>query len=485
MTAKWPAPPSNVNGEMMPTWSVAEIVQRTNGTLVWGEPQRQVHGVSTDSRTIPAGALFIALHGEQFDGHRFVPAALQRGASAVLISDAACRPADPGAAATSAGILVADTQAALHACALAHRQHFAGTVVAITGSNGKTTVKEMTAAVLQQRYRTYKAAGNLNNHIGVPSALLQLEATHEVAVLEMGMNHLGEIRQLCSLALPQIGVITNIGLAHVGYLGSIEHIQQAKGELFASLDASSVAIVNVDDPRVAALGQRVRGRVVTCGQGAQADIRGILREDRGLDGSLCTLYLHGTPYEVALPVLGAHQLPNALAAAAVGVALDVAPANIVAGLESYHGMYGRMMVKRGAAGVTLVDDTYNASPQSVAAALHCLAHTRVAGRRLAVLGDMLELGDAAPALHTDVGTLVAQSGVQELVTFGPLATHIAHGAQAAGMAAAQIHRTMQPDEMVDVLKTLRRVGDVILVKGSRGMGMERLVHALAAHEGDG
>src|SRR2546429_3231236 len=223
----------------MPTWNVAEIIQRTQGILVWGDAQRQVQGVSTDSRTVPAGALFVALRGEYFDGHQFAATALQRGAAAVLLADARCL-ADcqaSASAATSAGIRVADTQEALQALALAQRRQFPGTVVAITGSNGKTTVKEMTAAVLQQRYATCKALGNLNNHIGVPLALLQLEATHQVAVLELGMNHLGEIRRLCELALPHIGVITNIGLAHVGYVGSIDRIHQAKGELTEALDA--------------------------------------------------------------------------------------------------------------------------------------------------------------------------------------------------------------------------------------------------------
>ena len=469
----------------MPTWNVAEIVQRTQGVLVWGDTQRQVQGVSTDSRTVPAGALFVALRGEYFDGHQFAATALQRGAGAVLLSDARCVADCQASAATSAGICVADTQEALQALALAQRRQFPGTVVAITGSNGKTTVKEMTAAVLQQRYATCKALGNLNNHIGVPLALLQLEATHQVAVLELGMNHLGEIRRLCELALPHIGVITNIGLAHVGYVGSIEHIQQAKGELIEALDASSVAIVNADDPRALALGRQAPGRLLTFGQGSEADIHGWVRADRGLEGVLCTIVLNDTAYEVALPVLGAHQVLNALAAAAVGVAMHVPAADIVAGLQSYHGMYGRMMVRRGAGDVTLIDDTYNASPQSMRAALQCLGHTRVAGRRVAVLGDMLELGDRGPALHKEVGVLVAQSGVQELITFGPLAQHIAQGAQGAGMSTTCIHTTTQLEDAVALLRSLRRAGDVMLLKGSRGMAMERLVQALVEPEGDG
>jgi len=469
----------------MPAWSVTEILQRTHGALLWGEPQRQVYGVSTDSRTVHAGELFVALQGEHFDGHRFAATALQRGAAAVLLSDAHCVVPQSATTATTAGIFVADTHGALQEFALAHRQQFPGTVVAITGSNGKTTVKEMTAAVVQQHYATYKAHGNLNNHIGVPLALLQLEATHQVAVLELGMNHLGEIRRLCEIALPHIGVITNIGLAHVGYLGSIERIQQAKGELIAALDAASVAIVNADDPRALALGQQTPGRLLTFGQSPQADVRGWVYEDCGLEGVRCTLVLNDTAYEVALPLPGAYQVMNALAAAAVGMAMQVPATAIVAGLQHYRGMHGRMAVKHGQDGVVLIDDTYNASPQSMRVALQCLAQTHVTGRRLAVLGDMLELGKQAPSLHAEVGRLVAQSGVEQLMTFGPLAQYIAQGAQYAGMAAACIHVTTQPEDAVTRLRSLLRPGDVILLKGSRGMAMERLVDALAEQQGGG
>jgi UDP-N-acetylmuramoyl-tripeptide--D-alanyl-D-alanine ligase len=271
----------------------------------------------------------------------------------------------------------------------------------------------------------------------------------------------------------------------VGHIGSIQGIQQAKGELIEALDATSVAIVNADDPRALALGRRAPGRLLTFGQAAEADIRGWVHADCGLEGVLCTLVIHHTAYEVALPVLGAHQVLNALAAAAVGVALHVPAADIVAGLQSYHGMYGRMMPRRGAGSVTLIDDTYNASPQSMRVALQCLGHTPVTGRRLAVLGDMLELGDRSPALHEEVGVLVAQSGVHALITFGPLAQYIAQGAQDAGMSPAAIHTTMHTEDAVTLLRSLRRAGDVMLLKGSRGMAMERLVQALTEPEGDG
>lgn len=471
----------------MPAWTLAAIAQHTHGSLLQGESAARVQGISTDSRTVQDGQLFLALRGDHFDGHQFLAMALARGATALLISEAGAlsQALSTRDGAAPAIIQVPDTQQALQDLALAHRQQFAGTIVAITGSSGKTTVKEMTAAVLQTRLRTLKSPGNLNNHLGVPLALLGLEDTHQVAVLEMGMNHLGEIQRLCDIALPHIGVITNIGLAHVGHLGSIERVQQAKGELIDSLDVASVAIVNADDPRALALGMRAPGRVMTFGQSPEADIRGWIHEDRGLQGTQCVLQLHEHPWHVTLAVPGAHQLMNALAAAAVGVALELDPEEIVAGLHTYRGMYGRMHVRHGQHGVTLIDDTYNANPQSMQAALHCLAHTPVAGQRVAVLGDMLELGVTAPALHEDIGTLVAQSAIDQLITVGPLAHHIAHGAQRAGMMTRHIHAIPTQEEALAVLQALVRPGDVILLKGSRGMALERLVQALAAEEGTG
>ena len=466
----------------MPAWSIADVVESTHGTLLRGEAQQTVHGVTTDSRGMQGGELFVALRGEHFDGHHFAAAALQQGAAAVLVADTTAVPtssAMPGAV-----ILVEDTLAALQDLARAHRRHFHGTVVAITGSNGKTTVKELAASVLRQRYNIYKASGNLNNHIGVPLTLLGMELSPEVAVLEMGMNHLGEIRDLCAIAQPHIGVITNVALAHVGYVGSLDAIQQAKGELIESLDASGIAIVNADDPRTLALGRRAQGRVLTFGRASDATVRGHIATDRGLQGLECVVELDGAPWEVRLMLPGAHQLLNALAAATVGVALQVPAAAIVEGLQAYHGMYGRMAIRQGQDGTVLIDDTYNANPDSMQAALRFLAQVPAAGRRLAVLGDMLELGEEAPALHRDIGALVSQSGVAHVIALGPLAQHIATGARDAGMAAGAVHCVADRDEALAVVRRLQRPQDIILLKGSRGMAMEHLVTALAAAAGD-
>ena len=467
----------------MPSWDLGEIVQHTQGTLLRGDAQQQVQGVSTDSRTVQPGELFAALHGEHFDGHHFVDAAVQRGATAILVAESPATATDlvTAAGAPVAVIRVNDTEKALQNFALAHRRRFRGTMVAITGSNGKTTVKEMTAAVLSTSFATYKAAGNLNNHIGVPLTLLGMELIQDVAVLELGMNHLGEIRHLCAIALPHIGVITNIGLAHVGYLGSIERIQQAKGELLEALDASGVAIVNADDPRALGLGQHsTAGRVITFGQGPEAEVRGWVQQDLGLEGIRCALVLQQQVWDVQLRLPGMHQLPNALAAAAVGVAMQVPAERIVEALEGYKGMYGRMTVRRGRHGGLLIDDTYNANPQSMQAALQCLARVQSPGQHIAVLGDMLELGAAGPDLHQEIGALAAHSGVHHLIVFGPLATHIAHGAAQAGLAVERIHQARDQQEVLTALAAVVHPQDVVLLKGSRGMAMEHLVHALRA-----
>jgi UDP-N-acetylmuramoyl-tripeptide--D-alanyl-D-alanine ligase len=470
----------------MQGWCIADLVRHTQGTLLQGEAQQQVQGFSTDSRTVQDGDVFIALRGERFDGHQFLPTAVAQGAVAVIVAEPIALPSalrSPSGA-TPAVIRVVDTERALQELALAHRQHFTGTVVAITGSNGKTTVKEMTARVLAVAFATYKAPGNLNNHIGVPLALLGLPLSVRAAVFELGMNHLGEIRRLRALTLPHIGVITNIGLAHVGYLGSITQIQQAKGELLEGLDASGVAIVNADDPRTLALGQKAPGRVLTFGQDAAADVRGWLLEDQGLQGIRCALSLQGRVWELNLQVPGKHQLLNALAALAVGVAMQVPTERMVTALQRYRGIYGRLTVRHGRHETVVLDDTYNANPHSMQVALQCLAQTSGAGQRVAVLGDMLELGDAGPALHQEVGTWVAQTAVDRLITLGPLATCIADGAQQAGLAAARIHRVTSQQEALAVLASVLRPHDIVLLKGSRGMALEHLVQALITDEGE-
>ena len=470
---------------MMPTWRVAELVDWAGGTLLYGDERQDVCGVSTDSRTVRAGNVFVALRGERFDGHGFVEDAVRRGAACVVISDTACLGESPVATRGSdASVIgVADTEKALQDLATAHRRTFQGSVVAVTGSNGKTTVKEMTASVLQSWYSTHKTSGNLNNHIGVPLAMLGLDVLKRVMVLELGMNHLGEIRRLCEIAQPDVGVITNIGLAHLGGLGSVDAIQQAKGELTASLDAEGVAIVNADDARALQLGRQSAARLMTFGQSRDADVRGWVRENLGLGGTRCRVMLGGVRHDLWLRVPGTHQILNALAAAAVGMTLDIPEERILWGLQRYCGVRGRLTMRRGREDVWLIDDTYNANPDSVQAALHFLAGVPGTGRRIAVLGDMLELGEKGPALHREIGSAVSDANIHTLIALGPTAEYIAHGANQAGMDCRRIHHTHRQQDVLDLLNNLAQPGDVILLKGSRGMAMERLVDALADEAG--
>ena len=469
----------------MPTWRVADLAHWAHGTLLRGDERQDVGGISTDSRTVQAGNMFVALRGERFDGHRFVPDAIQRGAAGVIVSDTAClgEAALNGNETAPAVICVANTEKALQALAIAHRQRFQGSVVAVTGSNGKTTVKEMIASVLQTWFSTHKAGGNLNNHIGVPLAVLGLDVLKRAMVLELGMNHLGEISRLCEIAQPDVGVITNIGLAHLGCLGSVDAIQQAKGELTASLDASGVAIVNADDPRALALGQQSAGRLITFGQTHRADVRGWVQENLGLAGTQCCMLLNGVTHELRLHVPGSHQVMNALAAAAVGMAFGVPEKRIVWGLQHYRGVHGRLAMRRGQKDVWLIDDTYNANPQSMQVALNFLAGLPNTGRHIAVLGDMLELGEDGPTFHQEIGSLVSQTNVHTLIALGPAAEHIARGAHQAGMGHDRIHHTTKQQEALNLLTLLMQPQDVVLLKGSRGMAMEHLVKALVAEPG--
>lgn len=471
----------------MPTWRVADLVHWAHGTLLHGDERQHVRGVSTDSRTVQAGNLFVALRGERFDGHGFIADAIQWGASGLVVSDTACLGTvalNEKNAAGLAVIGVADTEKALQDLALAHRQRFQGSVVAVTGSNGKTTVKEMTASVLQTWFSIHKASGNLNNHIGVPLAVLGLDVLKRVMVLELGMNHLGEISRLCEIARPDVGVITNIGLAHLGCLGSVEAIQQAKGELTASLAASGVAIVNADDPRALALGQQSpAGRLITFGQTQRAAVRGWVQENLGLAGTRCCVVLDGVTHEFRLHVPGTHQIMNALAAAAVGVVFEVPAERIVRSLQHYRGVYGRLAMRRGQEDVWLIDDTYNSNPQSMRVALDILAAAPGTGRHIAVLGDMLELGEGGPALHQEVGSMVSQTNVHTLIALGPTAEHIARGARQAGMERHRIHHTTSQQEVLSLLSELMQPQDVVLLKGSRGMAMEHLVEALVEEPG--
>ncbi|MBW8328859.1 MAG: UDP-N-acetylmuramoyl-tripeptide--D-alanyl-D-alanine ligase [Thiobacillus sp.] len=425
----------------------------------------EVRRVSTDSRTIRAGDLFIALRGEKFDGGAFAAQALQQGAAGVVLD----RTQAPDIA---VALRVDDTRLALGRLAAEWRQRFAIPVVAITGSNGKTTVKEMLAAILRLEAGSDAAVlhteGNLNNDIGLPLMLLRLRETHQFAVLEMGMNHAGEIDYLTRLARPDVAVINNALTAHIGYLGSIEAIARAKGEIFNGLKDAGIAVFNADDEHAWLWREsNARRSVIDFGIRQPAVVRG--QYFPSLYGSMLTLVLPDAEFRVELQVPGEHNVMNALAAATAAFAIDVSHHSIVAGLSGFGGVKARLQRKPALHGSTFIDDTYNANPDSVKAALAVLAQQT--GKKVLVLGDMGELGSDAAAMHAQIGLAARTAGVDRLLALGEL-TKETVGAFGAG--AMHFERIQ---ELLAELENELTAETTVLVKGSRFMQMERVVQS--------
>ena len=421
-------------------------------------------GVTTDSRQIQAGDLFVALRGERFDGHAFVNAALSSGAAGALIDESA----PPGADAAPL-IKVRDTRVALGQLAAFWRARFKLPLVAVTGSNGKTTVKEMLAAVLRAaagESGVLATVGNLNNDIGVPLMLLRLRDQHRYAVIEMGMNHLGEIDYLTRLARPSIALVTNAGVAHIGELGSREAIARAKGEIYAGLGNLGVPLVNADDDFAPFWRELNRGRrLIEFGIERPAAVSA--QFELSAMGSLMSISTPDGVYVARLQVPGLHNVRNALAAAAAAYALGIAPADVAAGLMAYAGTKGRLQRKTTRSGGILIDDTYNANPDSVRAAIAVLA--AAPGKRLLVLGDMGELGEDGLRLHGETGEQARSAGIDYLFTLGQLSEA---AAQAFGPGARHFREL---DDLCEALERLLGRDTIVLVKGSRFMRMERVV----------
>ncbi len=406
------------------------VARAAGGRLLAGSEATAFASISIDSRTIGRGMLFVAIRGDRVDGQAYVGEAIGRGAAGIVVS----RPVDPGGGA--AVILVDDTVAALQALGREVRRRSQATVVAITGSAGKTSTKELTAALLESRYRVFRNRGNLNNHIGLPLSLTGLSAGPEIAVVELGMNHAGEIRTLVGVAEPDVRVWTNVGDAHIGHFGSREAVARAKAEILESASARTVAIVNADDPLAMAHTRGFPGRLVTFGLDPSASVRASRIEDRGFDGTAADVRTPAGTFRVELALPGRAHLLNVLAAAAVALELGVPPAAIASRAAA-----ARPVRRRGSDatlrnGARLIDDSYNASPAALEAMLQALAATQTAGRRIAVLGEMLELGDAAFALHEACGRAAVRCGVDLLVAVGgPAADGLISGAVAAGLPA--------------------------------------------------
>lgn len=458
---------------MMTIREAAQVLQAG-----WNGQDGLFTGVSTDSRTLKPGDLFVALTGERFDGSEFVLSAKEKGAAAALIPQAA------GENVLSTGIpllRVQDTRLSLGQLAAYWRSRFTLPLIAVTGSNGKTTVKEMIAAILRQATaggevsmnapaeRILATEGNLNNDIGVPLMLLRLRQQHRYAVIEMGMNHVGEIGYLTQLAKPGVAVITNAGAAHIEGLGSVETVARAKAEIFAGLDQQGTAVINADD-RYAALWRECAGarKIVDFGLREKAAVSAEYQADR-LSNRI-QLKLPDGIVEVKLQAPGVHNVYNALAAAAAAIAAGIGKASIAAGLESFQGVKGRLQKKSGLHHAQLIDDTYNANPESVRAALAVLAATT--GKKILVLGDMGELGKSAIDLHRTIGRDARNAGLDQLFTLGELS---AYAAEEFGKGARHFNNI---DELLHATESLLADDVTLLVKGSRFMRMERVVRQL-------
>ena len=425
----------------------------------------EVLRVCTDSRSIQPGDLFIALRGAKFDGGAYAALALQQGAVGVVLDARQAPDVTPA-------IRVGDTRLALGKLAAAWRNRFTLPLVAITGSNGKTTVKEMLAAILRAAAGAEEAVlateGNLNNDIGLPLMLLRLRESHRYAVLEMGMNHVGEIDYLTRLARPDVALINNAHAAHVGMLGSVAAIAQAKGEIFNGLSAQGIAIINADDGHAVLWREANSGRrILSFGLASQADICGEF-EAHAYNSKLA-ITTAAERIDVALNVPGEHNVCNALAAAAAALALDIAPAHIAAGLSGFTGVKGRLMRVPALHGSTFIDDTYNANPDSVRAALSVLAS--LPGKKILVLGDMGELGPDAAALHAQMGLAARQAGVEKLFALGEQSRETVG---AFGQGAMHFERIQ---ELLADLENALTADTTVLVKGSRFMQMERVVQS--------
>jgi len=438
--------------------------------------------VSTDSREVAPGDCFVALPGERFDGHDFIGEAVERGAAIVVYE--AKRYTPPASQARTRFVAVTDTKLAYQEIARGYRRRFAIPVVGITGSNGKTTTKEMTASVLSGLGEIVATEKNFNNEIGLPKTLFRIERRHAAAVVEMGMRGLGEIARLAEIASPTVGVVTNVGPVHVGRLGSVERVADAKGELIRALPATGTAVLNADDPRVAAMARAARARVVTYGIEGDAEVRAGKIESLGLSGSTFTLVWPGARAVVRLAIPGRHHVYNALAAAAVGMALGLGIDAVAAGLAAVKAAPMRTEVVELAEGVVLIDDAYNSSPLSAGAALDLLAQVR-GKRKIAVLGDMLELGEFAAELHRGLGRKAVEAGVAVVVAVGQFASELARGVGEAGDGRTEVLVCKDAAEAAEAARDVVRPGDVVLVKGSRGVALEKVSGAVKEMYGAG
>ena len=446
--------------------TLSQIAQFAEASLSSGDGTAVINKVSTDSRTIKPGELFVALRGENFEGHDFIEAAAKAGATGALVD-----PNWAGNVPNNFALLRAtDTLQAYQTLAANYRRSLALKVLAITGSNGKTSTKDFAASVLTRRFRVTKTEGNFNNHVGLPRTILEGTSEDEVAVWEIGMNHPGEIAALSKIAAPDAAIITNIGVAHIEFMGSREAIAAEKGALAEAIEPQGTVILNADDPFSEGIAARTRAKVVFAGTTTGA-VRAIeIRQSA--DGSEFTIVEGAHRCRAQLPVAGSHMVQNALLAVAAGRAFGLSIEECAAGLASAPLTKARLQIKE-IGGVQFLDDSYNANPDSMKAALRTLVELDAEGKRIAVLGEMRELGAESERGHREIGETAATLGVDQLITIGDAAELIAEGARTAGLD--KVSSAQSTSEAAKLLSEIAEPGDLVLIKGSRAARTEEVI----------
>jgi len=459
-------------------WTINDILDATDGAFLSGDMDSVFSGISIDSRQILPDHFFVAIKGEHHDGHNFIEDVKTRGVRGIMIQNdnTSKMPLEKWRREGMVCVAVEDTKKALGDLANLRRKQANISVIAITGSNGKTTAKEMTASILRRRFNVLSTFGNLNNEVGLPLTLFRLNRVHEWAVLELGMNHPGEISELAEICMPDIGVITNIGPSHLEGLGSIEAVRDAKGELLGKINPGGTAVLNADDPNVMQLAHIASMKVCLYGQTEPSLIRAQSIINKGCNLSF-ELLLPSESVTVNLKIPGKFMVSNALAASAVGYLLGLSATDIKTGLEAFKPVKGRMSLLKTGLGINLIDDTYNANPYSVKAAIATLRSLRGTHRTALVLGDMLELGEYAESMHKEVGKIAYRSGVTRLFLTGDHDRDVAAGALTEGMKPENIFIGTQ-EAILESLSDWMKPRDWILVKGSRSTKMENIVYGL-------
>jgi UDP-N-acetylmuramoyl-tripeptide--D-alanyl-D-alanine ligase len=453
-------------------WTVEEMVHVTKGQLIQGSYKKTVCGLSIDTRKIQKNELFIPLIGKRRDGHDFIEDAVRSGAAAIIVSQ--WRDEQFAQYKNLCVIKVRDTLQALHDLARYYISKFNIPIIAVTGSTGKTTTKEMIYSVLSKKYKVLKNEGNFNNHIGLPLTVFQLKPEHEIAIFEMGMSGFGEIDKLASIVRPNIGVITNIGLSHIEHLQSQQNIFKAKMEITNYFKNTDCLIVNGDDPHLAALkNSHTDYSIYFIGLSKPCDYQGIHIDDQEVTKTTFEVVLNKKVYQFILKVPGRHNIYNALCAISVGRMLGVEPELMVEGIKDFKSHTMRLNILTTSQNIKMINDVYNASPDSMKSALDVFNKIQ-ARRKIAILGDMLEMGSYSIEGHLALGCEVAKQSIDILITVGKEAKNIAHGAIKNGLDQQKVFSCLNNQQVIDFLENILQEEDAVLVKGSRGMKMEEI-----------